>query len=152
MDSLSSRRIKARPKKTPFGHGASCSTLIGESMRWTLCLRFTFDCKTEPLLANLLLNLNHASRLPSLNLRHSRHNLPRERKDRLGMRRILALEHDRLPAVSRLAHLRVKLDAPEESYAEVLRHLLRPTTREDIDLMIAMRTREITHILDHAHQ
>ena len=54
-----------------------------------------------------LLNLNHAGRLAGLNLSHSRCDLPRKRKDRLGVRRILAFQHDRLAAVAGLAHLGV---------------------------------------------
>ena len=34
----------------------------------------------------------------------------------------------------------------------MLRHLFRTAAGEDIDLVIAVRTREVAHVLDHAHQ
>ena len=39
------------------------------------------------------------------------------------MRRILTLQDDGLPAVPRLAHFRIKFDAPEKRHAEMLRHM-----------------------------
>ncbi len=77
---------------------------------------------------------------------------PRKLEDRLGMRRIFALKHDRLSTVPRLPHLRIKFNASQKRHAKLLRHVLRATARKDIDLMVAVRTNEIAHVLDHAHQ
>src|SRR5579863_7561188 len=66
------------------------------------------------------------------------------------MRRVLALEDHGLAAVTGLANFRVQSDTPEERHSELLRHGLGATTGEDIHLVLAMRTHEITHILYYA--
>src|SRR5580704_18543509 len=100
----------------------------------------------------LLLNLYHARGFTRLDLCHPSDHISRKRKDRLRVRRVLPFEHDRLPAVPALAHLRIKLDAPKKCHAEMRRHLFRPAAREDIDLMVAVRARKKAHVLDHAHK
>jgi len=96
------------------------------------------------------LNRNDAGAFARFDFRHSRNHSPREFEDRLGMRRIFALQHDRLSAVAGLADFGIEFDVPEKRNAVLLRHIFGAAAGENIDLMIAVRTGEKAHVLDHA--
>ena len=58
----------------------------------------------------VLLNLNHAGRFARLDLADPSRNFPCEREERLGVRRVLSFEHDRLATVTGFAHLGIEFD------------------------------------------
>src|SRR4051812_23785055 len=66
------------------------------------------------------------------------------------MRRRFTFEHRRPAFVSGFADLGIELNAAEEIHAELASRLLSSTTREDVDLIVAVGADEVAHVLDHA--
>ena len=61
-----------------------------------------------------LLNLNHAGALAGFDLSHTRGYPSRKFEDRLGVRRVLAFEHDRLAAVAGFAYFGIERNVSEK--------------------------------------
>src|SRR5208283_5207552 len=70
-----------------------------------------------------------------------------ERKQRLGMRRLVAFEHDWLPAVATLANIGIQFDAAEEWHVKLQRGALAAALGEDVNLLMAVRADEVAHVL-----
>src|SRR6266571_9509453 len=96
-----------------------------------------------------LLDLNDAFRRAGSDLLNSLSNPPGELEQRLGMRSRFPFQNRRSAFVPRLANFGIELNTAKEIYAELFRRLLRAATREDVNLVMAVRTYEIAHVLDH---
>src|SRR5882757_4275913 len=66
------------------------------------------------------------------------------------MWRIFAFEDCWRTAVPRFTDFGIEFHASKKWHIELLCSLFRAPTRENIDLMLAMGTDEVTHVLDHA--
>ena len=106
----------------------------------------------ETLRATSLLDLDYAFSGAGLDLAHSRDDVTGEVEQRLGMRRAFALEDRGFAAVTGFTNVWIELDISEEGNAELLRGLLCASAGKDVDLMIAVRTDEVAHVLNHAHK
>src|ERR1035437_9638647 len=63
---------------------------------------------------------------------------------------LVALEHDWLAAVATLANVGIEFDAAEKRHPELLRGARPAALGEDVNLVLAMRADEETHVLHDA--
>ena len=61
--------------------------------------------------------------------------VPRELEQRARVRRLIALEHDRLAGIAALADVGIDLNAAQERHAELSRRALAAALGEDVDLV-----------------
>src|SRR5882762_7090711 len=66
------------------------------------------------------------------------------------MRRIFALEYGWRSTIASLADFGIEFHASKKRNVELLCGLFGPTTRKNVDFMLAVRADEITHVFDHA--
>src|SRR6476620_118225 len=96
------------------------------------------------------LHLNHIPWSALFHLCHACQDLFGEIIERLGVGRVLPVKRGWAPHISAFADLRIKLNRSQEGHTELLCRALHPALGEDIDLLVAMRAKKMTHVLDNA--
>src|SRR5271166_5951715 len=106
-----------------------------------ICKRFVWPSKAG------LLDLDHASARGFLYFLGALDDAMGESVQRLGMRRLVSFEYDRLAAVAALADVGIEFDVAQEWNAELRRGALAAALGEDINRLVAVRADEVAHVL-----
>src|SRR6266700_588820 len=98
-----------------------------------------------------LLHLNHVARRAAASYFAHAHDYQLGKiVERLGMRRRLASQHGRLSAVAALADLRIKLNGAQKRHGKFPRGPLHAAFGKNVDLLMAMWTNKVAHVLHQA--
>src|SRR5689334_2487176 len=95
-----------------------------------------------------LLDLNDVLRSSGFDFFDARFYLPGERIQRFGMRRVLAFEDSGLTRVAAPADVGIEFHIAKESQVKLLGCPLSAAFRKNVDLVLAVRADEITHVLN----
>src|SRR6478672_12758235 len=94
------------------------------------------------------LHLNHITRRTGLlYFFHPRDHILRKLIQRLRMWRCLAIQCHWFSVVATLADVRIKFNRSQERHAELHGGFGYAALRENVDLLMAMRTQEVAHVL-----
>ncbi len=123
-----------------------CRKLDGECQGWHSSYQSAKPANASGI-CNLL-NLNHVLRRTFPDFFGPFGHFSSEGVDRFCMRPLFTLKSHGIACIPTFANVRIKFNASQERDTELIRCAFASAFGENVDLVIAMRTHEVAHILD----